>query len=217
MIGYLTGKILNQPTDTGHVLIGLNGVGYEVLVPARIAQTLVTGKEAEFFIHTHVREDALELFGFESEWDKKVFLALTSVSGVGPRTGLSVLSTLDGMTLLTAIASEDKAVLTSAPGVGKKTADRLMVELKEKATKLLAERGVGFGLNLSSKKSIPAQGAVSAQGLLNGIMGEAAAALTALGYKDSEAWTTVRDVASTDENMTLQNLIRKSLQKVATK
>lgn len=138
MIGYLAGRYL--AAEDNSVIVDVSGVGYNVLVSSRNLIGLHPGSPIELFIHTNLRENALELFGFGSAWEKKVFQILTSVSGVGPRTALTILNGLDGETILSAIVREDRATLGSVSGVGKKTAERLIIELCDKARKLLAER-----------------------------------------------------------------------------
>src|SRR5690349_4588784 len=120
MIGYLSGKFLSS--DDSSVIIDVGGVGYSVLVPSRAVIGWLPGASVELFIHTNLRENALELFGFTAAWEKKVFLLLTSVSGIGPRTALAILSGLETEVLLSAIVREDRATLGSVSGVGKKTA-----------------------------------------------------------------------------------------------
>jgi holliday junction DNA helicase RuvA len=143
MIGYLSGKYLSS--EDGNLILDVNGVGYSVLVSSRISMGLKPGASIELYIHTNLRENALELFGFSNSWEKKVFQALTSVSGVGPRTALAVMGGLEAEILLSAILREDRATLGSVSGIGKKTAERLIVELGDKARKLLAERPVRAG------------------------------------------------------------------------
>lgn len=217
MIGYLKGKVLNNPANDGSVLVETNGVGYEVLVPSRVSEKCHTGDTLELFIHTHVREDALDLFGFTSQWDKKVFNTLTSVSGVGPKTAIGILSSIDAEHILSAIVRGDRTILNSLNGVGKKTAERLILELTEKAQKLLAEQNLSVQITKAgakkNTKDIPAQGAVSAAGMMT----EAASALIALGYKEFDAWNVLREVSAQDENADLQSLIKASLKKIGMK
>lgn len=137
MIGFLRGRIIVKTPDA--LILEAGGVGYEVTVPASSLIALpVEGEAASLHIHTHVREDALRLFGFASMFDRKVFEALIGVSSVGPKLALSLLGPLDGVELCHAIANNQLAALTRIPGVGAKTAERLILELKAKVTKLLA-------------------------------------------------------------------------------
>jgi Holliday junction DNA helicase RuvA len=139
VIGYISGKFL-AAEESGAILVDVNGVGYALLVSSRVSLGLVAGAPIELYVHTNLRENALELFGFSTSWEKKVFQLLTTVSGVGPRTALSVLGGLEPEMILSAIVREDRATLNSVSGIGKKTAERLIVELGDKARVLLADR-----------------------------------------------------------------------------
>lgn len=126
MIGYLAGEVIHA--EHGVVTVGVAGVGYDVSVPATL-QHLSRGQVVEVFVHTHVREDAITLFGFESVRDREMFRLLLSTPGVGPSTALGALSTLSVDALTTAIFGEDVATIATIPGIGKKTASRLVLEL----------------------------------------------------------------------------------------
>ncbi|MDA8084564.1 MAG: Holliday junction branch migration protein RuvA [Nitrospiraceae bacterium] len=134
MIGSLRGKIVSRRPDA--VLIDVNGVGYAVTVTIPTLSNLpADGREVFLHIHTHVREDALQLFGFESEDEKRTFLVLLGISGIGPKVALNILSGISYNEFLRAIESEDIAMLCRIPGLGKKTAGRLILELREKLPK----------------------------------------------------------------------------------
>ena len=237
MIGYLAGQFLSS--EESNIIVNVNGVGYSVLVSPKALVGLNPGSAIELFIHTNLRENALELFGFTSPWEKKVFQLLTSVSGVGPRTALSILNGLDGETLLSALVREDRATLGSVSGVGKKTAERLIIELGDKARKLLAERPTrgGGASSVSSqvaadmlaaakpargKKAgdIPAQGASAfdtPHGVdLTDLWNEAVVALANLGYREADAIAAIRIASNkTTEaggSLSLEGLIKSSLQ-----
>ncbi len=129
MIGYLKGILLSKREKT--VLLNVNNVGYEVHAPRGLIERLELGNEYEFCIHTNVREDDLSLFGLPSEREMNIFKMLISVSGIGPRTGLEMLSApLEN--LQNAIAHKDIPFLTKLPGIGKKTAERICVDLSSK-------------------------------------------------------------------------------------
>jgi Holliday junction DNA helicase RuvA len=131
MIGSLRGKIVTRRPDS--VIVDVNGVGYMVHVPLHILPDLPgEGKDVFLHVHTHVREDSLQLFGFLSDDEKKVFLALLGISGIGPKMALNVLSGISHDDFLNAIEKEDVALLCRVPGLGKKTANRLILELREK-------------------------------------------------------------------------------------
>lgn len=131
MIAQLTGRILRKsPQD---VVVDVSGVGYRVLIPVSTFYRLSDeGGEASLRIHTHVREDALQLFGFHSAAEQSLFERLIGVAGVGPKLAINILSGIEAPDLVAALRSSDVARLTRIPGVGKKTAERLVLELKDK-------------------------------------------------------------------------------------
>jgi len=116
--------------------LDVNGVGYKIFVSAYIFGKLASMKEAEFFIHTHVREDILALYGFLIMEELEIFELLLSISGIGPKAGLGILSIASPKTIKTAILNEDSSILTKVSGVGKKTAERVILELKNKIADL---------------------------------------------------------------------------------
>ena len=132
MIAYLTGSLLEKSPQS--IVINNGGVGYEVLIPLSTFYALPEKDEkVSLYIHTHVREDALTLFGFQTVLEKDVFLLLKSVSGIGPKLAINILSGIGPDELIDAIAMGDAMRLQAIPGVGKKTAQRIALELKEKA------------------------------------------------------------------------------------
>lgn len=131
MIAYLRGNILSKTPQT--VVIETGGIGYEVAISIPTFTALPAENEpVALFIYTHVREDALALFGFMSPMEKRLFEKLLSISGIGPKLALTVLSGLSSERLIAAIHGQDHATLTRIPGVGKKTAERIVLELKDK-------------------------------------------------------------------------------------
>ena len=139
MIGHLKGSLLEAYPDL--VLLDVGGVGYEVRIPLSTyyeVQKLPPGATASLFIHTHVREDALALFGFWTERERRLFLKLIAVSGIGPRLAQTVLSGMPPDDLVAALSRRDVRALSTIPGVGKKTAERMIVELKDKVGDLAA-------------------------------------------------------------------------------
>ena len=178
MIALIRGEIVARASD--HVVVDVRGVGYKVFVPRHPSGDLVT-------LHTHqvVREDAQQLFGFESREELALFELLITVSGVGPKAALSLLSTSSPAQLAAAIASGDAVALSRAPGVGKKTAERLIVDLKGKIQRGGVER---------ESAGVP-------------VDDDAAAALLALGYTPAEALGALRGIApasaaTTEERVT---------------
>ena len=183
MIGRLSGKILSkQPPE---VVIDVNGVGYEVEAPLTAFYDMPNaGQSIHLFIHTHVREDALQLFGFASAADRQLFRSLIKVNGVGARLALTILSGIETQQFITAVQQQDITSLVKLPGVGKKTAERLVIEMRDKLTQFDAQ--------------LPAVGSVAAA---DGIE-EAVNALIALGYKPNEASKMVRKLGDKDGPLT---------------
>lgn len=159
MIGSLRGKLAARKPDG--LIVDVNGIGYVVQVPLHTLPDLPgEGNEVFLYVHTHVREDSMQLFGFLTEDEKKVFLALLGISGIGPKMALNVLSGISHDDLLNAIETEDVALLCRVPGLGKKTAHRLILELREKlpsptGTKdRLFEDTLSALVNLGYKKTV---------------------------------------------------------------
>lgn len=210
MIGYLKGKILDKQIESNHalLLVEVNGVGYEVLVSLSIAQKKLVQDLVELFIHTHFREDALELFGFSSSWEKTVFRSLMTVSGIGAKTALNILSNVSPNDLLVAIIKQDTKFLTSLNGVGKKTAERIVLELKDKAHKLMQENSVEI-------KTIEEKAVASTYDLQ--ILNEALLALVSLGFKESEVKNVLKELTQNKDeavSLSVEELIKNSLKKL---
>jgi Holliday junction DNA helicase RuvA len=137
LIAHLRGKLFQKQPNS--VIVDVAGVGYELTVPLSTFYEIgETGSEVSLRVYTYVREDALLLYGFRTEREKKLFLMLTSVSGIGPKLAITVLSGLSAEELIEAIRSGNLARLVAIPGVGRKTAERLIVELRDKAAALAA-------------------------------------------------------------------------------
>lgn len=135
MIALITGKLVQKQPN--QIIVDVGGVGYELTIPLSTYYELGDpGAEVALRVHTHVREDALQLYGFRTEQEKKLFLHLTSVSGIGPKLAITILSGMGADDLVRAIYTGDLARLVGIPGVGKKTAERMLVELKEKMQSL---------------------------------------------------------------------------------
>lgn len=206
MIATLSGNILSKGLDRAIVDVG--GVGYEVFLSTdSIARLPDVGEAAFLFIHTHVREDALVLYGFSEEEQKEMFLILVSVSGIGPKLGLAILSGMQVPALCQAISSKDIKSLTGLQGVGKKTAERICVELKDKVGHLHTAIAVADGVG---------EPAVVAGAVVSDVL----SALGNLGYPDPvarQAMTEVKRRVGEEEFATLQfdELIRESLRSLA--
>ena len=175
------------------------GVGYACKTTSFTLSGLQPGKSATLYTHLSVREDGIELYGFSTKEEKRLFLQLTSVSGVGPKAALSILSTTTPSQLALAILTEDVKTLTLAPGIGKKIAQRIVLELRDKLAKEQPE------LNWTPV-SLPAAGGEPAQG---DKLSEAGAALAVLGYSPAEVQVALKGVDA--ETMTVEELIKAGL------
>ncbi|MDF0645587.1 MAG: Holliday junction branch migration protein RuvA [Nitrospira sp.] len=200
MIASLTGRLaFKAPT---HLTLDVQGVGYDVLIPLSTYYGLPDlNASLSLNIHTHVREDAIQLFGFSSRQEKETFLLLTTVSGVGPKTALGMLSALPVADLVSAIHAGDVEKLETVPGIGKKSAGRLVLELKDKLGKL------DSGLESSAH---------GPGGTHERVLEDALSALTNLGYRVQDAKEALKRVRQDRPAMlSLQELIRNSLKELA--
>jgi len=188
MIGFLSGKIISsKPTK---VVLDINGVGYIVGISINTFEK-ISGKEtASLFIHTSVKEDSISLYGFYSEAEKEMFELLISVSGIGPKIALSLLSGIQTDDLKNAIHSSDISRIIAVPGIGRKTAERLVLELKTKVDQVKEEGVLAIPLSVKS---------------------EAVSALSTLGYNSKFADNVVRNILQTQPTLSLEELIKKAL------
>jgi len=200
MIAFLTGRLaLKTPT---HLTLDVQGVGYEVFIPLSTYYALPGLDDiTALYIHTHLREDAIQLFGFFSQAEKESFLLLTTVSGIGPKLGLSVLSSLSLIDLVSAIQSEDLDKLATVPGIGKKSAGRIALELKDKIGKIHAP---GATLTVSDRADP------------GGPYEDAVSALVNLGYRPQDVKDALKRVSKKSADpVVLQDLIRDGLKELA--
>lgn len=209
MIASLSGTVIAKGSD--RVVINVSGVGYEVLVAADCLARMPAMEDDVFlFIHTNVREDAITLYGFLEEKEKELFLILKTVSGIGPKLALAILAGLQVEDLCRAIQEGDVKRLTTLQGVGKKTAERICVELKDKVGHLLAG-AIGAGGADDSRETIVVTSSVTRDTI---------SALTNLGYPDAVARQAVASVQKQlseeeFEALTVEALIRDSLRSLA--
>ena len=197
MIAWLKGELLEKRPPL--LLINVNGVGYEVEAPVTaLADLPGVGEMVTLFIHMVVREDAQLLFGFSSKQQRDLFRSLIKVNGVGPKVALAVLSTLSAAELVSAMAHDDITQLCKVPGIGKKTAQRLVVEMKDRLEKEFGD------IATHETAGTPVQNDRQ----------DAIAALLALGYKSSEA---ERVVKSLPAELTGEEMIRQALRTLSGK
>lgn len=204
MIGKLKGVIDSFGEDW--VILDVGGVGYEISCsPATLAALPAIGQQAVLSIETHVREDQIRLFGFRNETERAWFRLLQGVQGVGAKVALALLGTLSPQDLANAVALQDKASITRAPGVGPKVAQRIVAELKDKIPTLTAITGTPH--EVGATVAVPAGNAEAA---------DAVSALTNLGYGPSEASAAIAAAAGkAGETARAEELIRLGLKELA--
>ena len=185
MIGYLKGVISHLFVNS--CFIDVHGVGYRAYAPASTLDTLCVGQEAMLYTYMSVREDAIVLYGFATQDEYDLFMLLIGVNGVGPKVALGILSAGTADSFRLAVHQKDIKGLTKMPGIGKKTAERLLVELKDKV-----------GVFASGEMEIPS---VSAAEPDEGVSGEAARALMALGYEAEEIAPVLKRLAGEYDNV----------------
>ena len=192
MIAHLQGEILRKSPQ--EVVVDVAGVGYRVLIPVSTFYKLgPEGDSVRLLVHTHVREDALSLFGFASRGEQALFERLIGVAGVGPKLAVNILSGIEAGELAEALRASDVARLTRIPGVGKKTAERLVVDLKDKMPPLSAAPGPGEGA--------PA----------GGVKEDLASTLVNLGYSRGEAEKGAERALREDGSGRFEDLLRRAL------
>ena len=213
MIAYIKGELAATDVDT--VVVEAGGLGYEIYVPASVYEGLpAVGAQVRLHTYLHVREGGIQLFGFLDRDSLEVFKLLITVSGIGPKGALGVLSVISPNELRFAILADDAKTISRAPGIGAKTARKLILELKNK----LHPEAV-FGRQLGSTESSAAAGAniaseeAGAADAMNRIRREAVAALEALGYSATESLQAVRRV-ELQEDMDTEELLKRALKEM---
>ena len=187
MIGFLTGKIISsKPTQ---IILDVNGVGYLVNISITTFEKISDKEIASLFIHTSVKEDSITLFGFFTQSEKEMFELLISISGIGPKVSLGILSGIVIDDLKSAISDGNVSRLIAIPGIGRKTAERVVLELRNKVDAIKTDGSI----KVTSAKD------------------EAVSALSTLGYQRQLAEKVVRDLLSENANYSLEELIRKAL------
>lgn len=198
MISYIRGELV--AVEKEKVIIDVGGVGYGIFMPESAMGLLPQmGNEVKLYTYLNVREDAMQLFGFLTRDDLEIFKLLIGVSGIGPKGGLSILSKLTADDLRFAIMSGDSKAISAAPGIGKKTAEKVIIELKDKLD-------IEQILNPSDSET---KSAIKMDGSANAVQSEAVQALVALGYGSTESLKAVNKVNS--ENMTVEAVLKQAL------
>ena len=197
MIGYLKGTLIHVEEQT--VIVEVAGVGYEVYVGGAVDQLGQPGSSVTLWVHTHVREDALSLFGFREAIQKKIFLILTGITGIGPKLAMSVIGQLSPGELVDAVTVGNTRLLRGVPGVGPKMADRMVLELKDKLAAFIKKH----------------QWAASADGSAL-VWQELTQALGGLGFSDSDIRNVLKLLRKTykDQTPDINELLKTALQKI---
>jgi holliday junction DNA helicase RuvA len=207
MIGKLRGKV--DAIGESHAIIDVNGVGYDVQMSSRTLRNLKLGDEVSLTIDTHVREDAIRLFGFQSEVERTWFRTLLSIQGVGSKVALAILGVLSTQDIANAIALQNWALLEQAPGVGKKLAQRITMELKDKAPTLSVASLTSGSSTQKTISTAPASADATAQA-------EAISALLNLGYNPAQAAQAVATAhAELGKDADTAKLIRRGLKELS--
>ena len=201
MIAYLRGKVLTTTAETA--ILDVNGVGYEVYCSGGAFRTLTVGAIGEVYTYLQVKEDGVTLFGFDSPKEKELFLKLISVSGVGPKMGISILATLSADDFAMAIATADVKRLSAVKGLGKKTAEKIVLELHGKISALEVLGASEDALTPAPEKAAPVK--LSAQDE------EAVAALMGLGFTRAESAQAVKKAHELGAK-TVDEIVLKALQ-----
>ncbi len=197
MIAHLTGQLIHK--SPASAVVDVQGVGYEVFIPLTAFYDLPEcGTAVSLYIHTHLREDSLKLFGFVKVADKQMFELLIRISKVGPKLALAILSGMTAQDLTQAVFSNDISTLNTIPGVGRKTAERLALELKDKLSELNLEPA-------AASEATPS----------GGLRDDAVSALVNLGYKKAQAEQALKKVWRDEPKPSLEELIRESLNRLS--
>ena len=202
MIAYLSGKLLEKEANS--VIVDVGGVGYEVSIPLSTFYELgEVGDDVRLRIYTNVRDDAIQLFGFHTARERDIFLKLISVQGIGAKSGIAMLSGMNSDEIIAAIRTENLGKLTAIPGVGKKTAERLVIELRDKIGELA--KGVPAGTSAAAVGEIGA----------DDVYDDALSALVNLGYQRAAADKALQQARNDGVDADVQKLLRAALQKLA--
>ena len=201
MIAHLSGKLIDRHA-TG-VVLDVGGVGYEVTIPVTTFYDLEeAGQTVSLRIHTHVREDTFQLFGFKTLRERELFRMLISVSGIGPKSGVAMLSGMSADEIITAIRTNNLARLTSIPGVGKKTAERLVLDLRDKMAALSSP---------ALEEQFAAQATGGAAASEDSLREDALSALNNLGYQRAAAEKAITQAMQEGGDLSVEVILRRSL------
>jgi Holliday junction DNA helicase RuvA len=200
MIAHIQGRLHFKSPE--NLIIDVDGIGYQVHVPLTTFYELPeVGDTVALHIHTHVREDALQLYGFQAQEEKALFVRLMGVAGIGPRLAVNILSGISPAELAECLGQGNLARLISIPGVGRKTAERIMVEMRDKLPALAADRDIALSVKSAADEAV---------------MNDAISALVNLGYKKGVARKAIEEaVERLEGKINLEGLLKESLRALA--
>lgn len=198
MYSYIKGTV--EEINIDHIVIDNNGIGYEVIVPTTMLASLrLKEPDTKIYTYYHVTENGVALYGFEDKEMKSLFKLLIGVNGIGPKGAIAILSTLTVADLRFAIAGEDSKAIAKAPGIGAKTAQRVIIDLKDK---------IDFEEAFESKLNVNATGVIA-----NDVKSDVVMALVSLGYSSTDSLKAMQDI-SIDENMDVETLLKETLKRL---
>ena len=205
MIAHLSGTLFSKQATS--VIVDVGGVGYEVTIPLSTFYDLEdAGKPVQLRIYTHVREDTLQLFGFKTIRERELFLKIISVSGIGPKLGITLLSGMSADELIAAIRTNDLARLTLIPGIGRKTAERLVIELREKVAALTSAQ---------LEEALTMKAAATGEVRQDDVRADALSALLNLGYQRVSAEKAIDNAIGEGGELSVETVLRRVLRKLA--
>ena len=205
MIAHLSGTLLSKHATS--VILDVGGVGYEVNSPLSTFYDLGDiGATVQLRIYTHVREDALQLFGFKTARERELFLRIISVSGIGPKLGITLMSGMSADEMIESIRTNNLARLTLIPGIGRKTAERLVIELREKMAALSSGAVEDDGQRVQTGPAPASE---------DGVRSDALSALLNLGYQRGPAEKAIETVMRETPELSVETVLRSSLRKLA--
>lgn len=204
MIAHLSGTLLSKQATT--VIVDVGGTGYEVMIPLSTFYDLEdVGSKVQLRIYTHVREDALQLYGFKTTRERELFMRLISVSGIGPALGIKLLSGMSADEMIASIRTDNLARLTLIPGVGRKTAERLVVELRDKIA----------SLSSAELEEAYAEAGSPAAPSEETVRSDALSALVNLGYQRSAAEKAITAALGEGGDVSVESILRRTLRRLA--
>lgn len=205
MIAHLSGTLLSKQPNS--VIVDVGGVGYELIIPLSTFYELEdTGTNTQLRVYTHVREEALQLYGFKTARERELFLQIISVTGIGPKIAITLLSGMNANEIIASIRTNNLARLTSIPGVGRKTAERLVVELRDKITALSSP---------ALEEEFAAEGGPRAGSSPDAMRDDALSALLNLGYQKTAAEKAIKAAIDEGGDLSVEVILRRGLRSLS--